>query len=152
MEEKAKKRMVLKEDAHEMQGVNVSRTAPGQGARLGWGLRFERAGVTTCIPPMGKSQWVQSHPLPRAGFLRHPKESPRRGRGGHSDTQGLQHPGAGKDKNERGGGEPRTKGWGGDLHLKPAHTGGCTHAPAPTREQHGDGMGLGPGTSSPTAP
>lgn len=47
-EEKAKKWMVLKEDACETQGENMSHMAPGLGARLGWGLCFERAGVTAC--------------------------------------------------------------------------------------------------------
>lgn len=70
MEEKAKKRMVLKEDACETRGANTSRMAPGLGARLGWGQHFERAGVAACVPHVGGSWWVQSHPQPRAGCSR----------------------------------------------------------------------------------
>lgn len=147
MEEKAKKWMVLK-DAHETQGASMSRMAPGLGARLGWGLRFE--GCHLRPPTWVRAGGCRATPRPELGACDTPRNHP--GWGGDRDVRvcstQLQ---ARTERGWRGQGHaPRD---GGDPHLKPARAGGCTHPPAPTRQQRGDdGMGLGPGTSSPTAP
>ena len=64
MEEKAKKWVVLKEDARETQGANMSRMAPGLGERLGWGhrLRPRRGREPVGAEPPPTPSWVPATP------------------------------------------------------------------------------------------
>lgn len=98
MEEKAEKRKVLEEDAHETQGVNTSCTTSGLGARLGWAVRFKGAGVAARIPKRAREQEaVGAEPPPAPSWV------PVTPRGITGVSQGLQDPGAGKGKNKHGG-------------------------------------------------